>query len=444
MPMSWRALLTFALTVVASCAPAARPSPGDLASAPPSASSPTPAASRTVAVSDVVTIRQAGGPATTLAVRSVATGAVQKEVPDGVLLPDGRTLITVETGTYSVMIARVDRVTGERGRTTTLQAYWKLRPTFGGPGGLSGNGKWLGLVGSAFNFSDPAGQWTGHSEFGVLDTELTSLPRVVKLDGNYTLETVSDDGRSLYLVESTPPDRPTRSRLLVYDLASGALVGPTGDELPPLNGFRTDPIRIGAAAYSLIAFGQDAPYLVRLDVDAREVRVMRVPTERAASGETALLWSMAKTRDGKTLFVANPAAGVVNEIDVASLTVRRTGKLSAAPDGGILAAIASWIVPVAEAKMIVRAGAILSGDEQTLYVVAEAGVRAIETRTLAPRQFAAAGQFADLALSPDGARLYALNAFGRWMSVFDARSGERLADIDVGGYPQAIVAVDPR
>ena len=443
MPISRRAVLTFALTVVASCAPAAGPSP-ELASPTPSSSSPTVAASRTVAAPDVVTIRQGGGPATTLAVRSVATGTVQKELPDGVLLPDGRTLITVDTGTYSVTLARVDRITGERGRTTTLPAYWKMRPAFGGPGGLSGNGKWLGLVGSAFNFSDPMGQWTGHSEFGLLDTELTSPPRIIKLDGNYALETVSDDGRSVYLVESSPPDRPTTPRLRVYDVASGMLADPTGDQLPPLNGFRTDPIRIGGAAYSLIAFGQDAPYLVRLDVDARDVRVMRVPTERAAPGEMALLWSMAKTRDGRTLFVANPAAGVVNEIDVASMTVRRTGKLSATWDGGILAAIASWLMPVADAKMIVRAGAILSGDDQTLYVVAEDGIRAIETRTLVPRQFGAAGQFADLALSPDGARLYALNAFGRWMSVFDARSGERLADIDVGGYPQAIVAVDPR
>jgi hypothetical protein len=443
MPMSWRVLLTFVLTVVASCAPAARPSP-DVTVPIPSTSSPTPVASRTVAVSDVVTIRQAGGPAATLAMRSVATGAVQRELPDGVLLPDGRTLITVETGAYSVTVARVDRTTGERGRTTTLQAYWKLRPTFVGPGGLSGNGKWLGLVGSAFNFSDPAGQWTGHSEFGVLDTELTSPPRVVKLDGNYTLDTVSDDGRSLYLVESTPPDRPTRSRLLVYDLDSGALGAPSGDEPPPMNGFRTDPIRIGGSAYSLVSFGQDAPYLVRLDVDGRSVRVMRVPTERTASGEAALLWSMAKTRDGKTLFVANPAAGVVNEIDVASMTVRRTARVSAAPEHGILPMIASWLMPVADAKMAVRAGALLSADEQTLYVVAENGIRAVETRTLAPRPFSAAGQFADLALSPDGARLYALNAFGRWMSVFDARTGERLADIDVGGYPQAIVAVDPR
>jgi hypothetical protein len=107
-------------------------------------------------------------------------------------------------------------------------------------------------VGSAYNYTDPTGTWIAHSTFAVVDTRFSGPPRIIQMEGNYFADSISDDGRSLYLIENKPNDRPTTSVLRVYDLAIGTLTDLRGDPLPQMNGFRTDPVRIGSAAYSLI------------------------------------------------------------------------------------------------------------------------------------------------------------------------------------------------
>jgi len=431
--MSKRTALTLAIGLIASCAPALRPS--EQATSSPAVLS---TASPGIGTKDLVTIRQSDTRATKLVARSVATSAVVRELPDGVLLPDRRTIVSVGDSGGGTKLTAFDRVTGAELRSSDLADRWTFRGGVAGPIALSGNGKWLALVGSAYNETDPTGKWTARSTFAVVDTTFSGSPRIIRMEGNYFVDSISDDGRSLYLFENKPNDRPTTSVLRVYDLASGTLMELRGDPLPQMNGFRTDPVRIGSAAYSLITVGHEAPYLVRLDLDSRSARVVRMPTEKYPPGE---LWSLVATRDGRTLYVANPAA-VVNEIDVASLTVRRTAKLSAAPDLTGFAALARWVMPIADAKMLLHGVALLSPDEGTLYLIGVDGIRAVETRTLAPLTFKASGTFSDLSFSSDGRLIYALNAHGRWMHVIDAQSGAPVGQVDVGAFLQAFVAVD--
>ena len=397
-----------------------------------------------------MTIRQSGTSATTLVTRSVASGAVLREVPDGVMLPDRRTILAVGDSGGGTKLTAFDRSTGAALRSSTMPGRWTFRGGAIAPVALSGNGKWLALLGSAYNQTDASGKWTAHSTFAVVDTALTGAQRLVQLDGNYVVDSMSDDGRSLYLIENKPNDPPATATLRVYDLASGAVADVRGDPLPPMNGFLFDPLRLGTATYRLVALGQDAPYLVLLDPDARTARVLRLPTgqlrpaplSNVPTGELGLLWSLVATRDGRTLYAANPAAGVVNEIDVGSFTLRRSGKVSAASPDSILAVLSRWLMPVANAKLLVGRGALLSPDEQTLYLIGEDGIGAVDTRTLAAIAFRASGTFSFLSSSSDGHLIYALNAQGRWMHVIDATTGAQLSQVDVGGFPQAIVAVD--
>ena len=434
--MSKRTALTLAIGLIASCAPAVRPS-----EQPTSSPAALSTASPRVDTKDVVTIRQNDARAAKLVARSVPTGAVVRELPDGVLLPDRRTIVSVGDSGGGTKLTVFDRLTGAELRASTLADRWTFRGGVAGPVALSGNGKWLALVGSAYNYTDPTGKWTARSTFAVVDTAFSGSPRVIQMEGNYVVDSISDDGRSLYLIENKPNDRPTTSVLRVYDLASGTLMDLQGDPLPQMTGFRADPVRIGSAAYSLITVGHGAPYLVRLNLDSRNARVVRIPTEKYPPGELDELWSLVATRDGRTLYVANPAA-VVNEIDAASLTVRRTAKLSAAPDPTRFGALARWLMPIADAKMLLRAGAILSPDERTLYLIGVDGIRRVETRTLGPLPFEASGTFSDMSFSSDGRFIYALNALGRWMHVIDAQSGAPLRQVDVGAFLQAFVAVD--
>jgi hypothetical protein len=439
--MSKRTALTLAIVLIASCAPAVRPSDH-----PTSSSAAIQNKSARVDTTDVVTIRQSDTRATTLVARSVATGAILRELPDGVLLPDRRTIVAVADSGGGTKLTALDRSTGAELRSSTMADRWTFRGGVAGPVALSGNGKWLALVGSAYNYTDASGKWTAHSTFAVVDTAFSGSPRIIQMDGNYFLDSMSDDGHSLYLVENKPS---VTSVLRVYDLESGKLADLQGEPLPRMDGLLLDPLRVGTAAYKLVV-GQDAPYLVRLDLDARAARVLRLPTAqpRASAssnvppGELSLLWSLVATRDGRTLYAANPAAGVVNEIDVASLTVRRTGKVAAVPAESVLALLGRWLMPIAEAKILVSSGALLSPDEQTLYLIGEGGISAIDTRTLAALPFKANGTFSYLSSSSGGHLIYALNAQGRWMHVIDSRSGAQLAQVDVGNFLQAIVAVD--
>ncbi len=435
--MSKRTALTLALGLIASCAPAVAPSDGPTSS--PAADRPT--ASTPVRANDVVTVR-VGGTSNTLVALSVATGAVVREVPDGALLPDGRTVINAAESLRQTKLTAIDRLTGAELRSSTLTDRWIL-------GRASGNGRWVALVSSAYTngYTSMNGMWIMRDAFAVVDTAFATAPRIVQLEGSFFLDSISDDGRSLYLIANTPGDErvPVSSALRVYDLASATVADLRGDSLPQMNTFQTAPLRIGATEYRLVVFGQDAPYLVRIELDTRTARVVRLPAPpRVSPSLPGLLWSIVATGDGRTLYAANATAGVVHEIDVPSLTVRRTGAVSAAAPDGILAALARRLLPIAEAKVIVGRGALLSPDERTLYLIGQDRISAVDTRSLAGLPFEARGSFSYLASSSDGRSIYALNAGGRWMSVFDAETGAYVTQVDVGAFPRDIVAVEAR
>lgn len=458
-----------ALAAVASCAPAVvgAPSPSVAPSAPSSTpSSPSP--SPRIASTDRVTIRENEGRSLKLVVWPVSGGERLRDLPDGVLLPDRTTLLTLDGDPGSgLALSAVDRRTGKTLRSMPLDGSYTWRYSSAGPGVLSANGRWLALAGPHVTSSDPTDFWRTHSDFAVIDTSLTGSMRKILLEGSYFLDGISDDGRSLYLVENKRDTHPSSSAvafrpyaLRAYDLARNALTDLTGDPIR-VDVYRTDPVHIGSADYRIFADG-DALSLVRLDLSGRTVRALNLQTIPTPSGlpsdvppgELSMLWSVLGTRDGRTVYVVNGALGLVHEVDAATLTLRRTATVSAvdapertgatagANEASLFARLARWLAPVADAKMQVHTGSVLSADEQALYTVAVDGIRAIDLQTLAWRGFVKQGRFMDLALSPDGARLYALVSGGRWMSAFDTRSADLLGQLDIGGYPQAIVAID--
>src|SRR5207244_11273506 len=127
--------------------------------------------------------------------------------------------------------------------------------------------------------------------------------------------------------EYSPPQLPNSSRFRVYDLTTRAIGDVSGDAVPSLaDAYRTT--YVGGYAFQLVSstetiqVSQDhlqvtpVTKLVRVDVAHRALRTMRLPIERALSGEDALAWSLVASREGTTLYVVNPAAGIVREVDV--------------------------------------------------------------------------------------------------------------------------------
>jgi len=83
--------------------------------------------------------------------------------------------------------------------------------------------------------------------------------------------------------------------------------------------------------------------------------------------------------DGNTAYAVNPALGVIDEIDLQRMSVRRVAAITVSRTGDdALAALGRLVFPVAYAKRYVSAGALLSPDERTIYAAGFKGLAAID------------------------------------------------------------------
>ncbi|MDQ2952593.1 MAG: hypothetical protein M3R54_10060 [Chloroflexota bacterium] len=428
------------LTLLVTCGPTVLPRQE---TETPSASAPS--------TSDLITLRE-GGAQSYLAVRSVATSELVRQMPDGLLLPDGRTIAVVEPAVSTTTFRTVDRATGRTVKSRVVPGTWSLpQGGFGSPL-MSPNGLFVVMTGSSYNFTDESGKWTARTSFAIVDTEFRfAEPNVVQLDGRQSYVGISNDGRSLYLSESIPPQLPTSSRLRVFDLRSHMFADVSGDQLPDPNAyFRTAPVSIGP--YTFEIYAGKSPQLVRRDLDARTMQVIALPGDQVTSGadgmsgESVLMWSLIATRDGGTLYAVNAALGVVDEIDPGSLRLRRTARLTLSSDErGTLSALLGALHPVAYAKRgFTGAGAVLSPDEATLYAIGETGIWAIDTRSLTGRALTKSGAYSSIALGPGAQRVYVLGFEDGIVRVISAQGGSMLGAMKRVAFPTGIVSVEAR
>ena len=443
MVMVRKAVSVVALALLLTCGPTAVP-----ASLAPSATAPKTA----IASGDVISLRE-GGQQSSIAVRRVATSELVRTVPDGVVMPDGVTIVTAVGGGASTLVKQVDRRTGSTIASRTIDGVWQLLRSYPQSTVSSPDGTKLALFGNSYNYTDASGSWTARTTFGVLDLATWRIDPI-QLDGRFTLGGVSNDGHFAYVTEYSPPQLPSASRFRVYDLTTRTLGEVSGDAIPSLpDVYRTT--YVGGFAFELVSATETLQLspdhvqvtpvttLVRVDLSHRSVRTTRLPVARALTGEDTLAWSLVASRDGTTLYAVNPAAGIVSEIDVASLQVRRSAPLNdARSEPGPLDRVLALLHPVAYAKMGFATGALLSADGTTLYVLAIQGIWTIDVRTLSAKMLTREGAYETLALSPDGARLYVIGREDGVVSAVDAQSGKVLGSMERIAFPSEIIAVD--
>ena len=425
--MGRRAWFVLAFALLLTCGPTA---------VPRSDSSRPSATTGPILANDLITLRE-GGQAPALAVRKVENGQLVRSVPDGILLPDGTSVLTLATaGADSTLIAKIDRRTGATLSSRSIAGAWQRGPF---SSGTSPDGSRIVLFGSSYNFTDASGAWTARTMFGVIAVATWHVDTVV-LNGRYAFEAVSNDGRALYVEESVPPQLPTSTRLRVYDVPSAQFSDVTGDALPSLDAYRTPATGLGA--FSFRVFAAKDPVLVRFDLGSRDARTLTIPMDRTAQGEQVVEWSLVATRDGRTLYAINPAVGTVTEIDPVALRVRRSASLNASRSDDAIDALVAAMHPVAAAKMGFGTGAVLSPDESTLYALAETGVWSIATGSLSSHMLTKDGAYESIKPSPDGNRLYVLGRENGVISALDARDGHVLGAMERIAFPSDIVAVD--
>jgi DNA-binding beta-propeller fold protein YncE len=408
--------------------------------------SPSVSPPGTNASNDVVHLRMPGSAGTgSIVAIDARTGTKLREIQDGVFSADASRLYWAESvsGATQTVVHTTEFATGKELRSFTIDAGYHTVYADNAPAGLSSDGRLLVVWGGEpYKLN---GDWI--TRFGVVDLREGTLVSRVELGGQSTFgyTGIAPDGSKLYLTqfgEGTIRQRvfDLRANTLLPDVALGI-----EKDLRAL-GFRGSPLASadGRRIFTLNSIqGATSTFVLGLDVaTGRAFRVV-LPDQHTTDWEKELLWSLALSPDGRALYALNPALGVVNEIDVEREAVRRTGRLAMQADRP--PALAQLFFPIAEAKRYLRTGALVSPDGRAIYVIGDKGLLVIDTATLAVRDsWSPDEMFGSLALSPDGARLYAIQAEANIIAIIDARIGKSLGALRTPNWVQSIVRIETR
>ena len=426
------------LLVLASCGAQVAAPHGDSPSAQPSAAGEL--------APDAIYVRQSGNGQTALiSVIDARSGAVLRALPNGVVSADRSTLYRTEVlnGGSQTRISASDLATGLQTRAFTIDGAFRTLTNIEGPAGLTPDGRWLVLTRDAIKLGD---RWV--SGFTVVNLAAGAVSGRVELKSTstYAYAGIAPDAASLFLQEQGDAS----VHLRVWDFTmSGFLpdsaIGAQWDGRQA--GFATAPIATpdGKTLAWLDTGKSSAPAVRVLDLVTKRVTTIDLPDgQRSDDFEKYLLWSLALSRDGTTLYAVNPALGFIDELFLRAGLLNRTNRINVTrASDAALAALARSLFPVAEAKRYIRGGAVLSLDGRTLYAAGTKGIAVIDVATLGSRAtWAADSSFDGFALSPDGARLYGISDQLAKIRVVRTTDGTVLGELKPASYPGEIVRVD--
>ncbi|MGH2491066.1 MAG: YncE family protein [Candidatus Limnocylindria bacterium] len=350
------------------------------------------------------------------------TGAVVRELPRGVAPLDWSAFYTVEPGATTT-VRVLDPATGAERKRIQLPGRYDLGSAYRvSPTGLSRSGVLLTLE---------AAPRPAESGFAVVDTGNDSV-KTVTAPGEMTVDVVSDDGRSLYLVEHKPDNR---YNVRIFDLGAGRLDDrPIGDlkqieVSTPANVSRGLMAGIYQASvdgrmngwhFSLYSNPGRRPFIHALNVTGRYATcILDLPV--GAGPAAPGFWTMVLAPSGRQLYAANAVEGTVSRYDAETLQSMQWKALKRS-------------ATATTASIDPGTAAAISPEGYRLYVVAEAGVVVIDTATLTLKAHLVPDRaIRSIALSPDGRRLYALSLDGTRVWALDAMSGQPLATLSVPG-----------
>ena len=351
--------------------------------------------------------------------------AAHDRLPLGTPSPDWRHYYAVSQG-YLLDIDPETAVTQTR---ITMPGVYALPPATntGMPGGLSPNGDWLVMQ----RFDQALGQMPIKSHFIVFDTAFAQPARAIDLGGYFQFDAISNDGQRVFLIEYI---NNTDYHVRIYDMSADAL-NPNfvvdkeegGDAMAglKLSGVASHD---GQWLFSVYARPDKGAFIHALHMDGAFALCIDLPDTGkgfAVNDRSSLAWSLALSPDGATLYASNPAMGIVTVLSAVSPSQGRTFRVSEPSHG--------W-----------PAGAVVSTDNRTLVVPGTSGVVWLDTGTLAQTHHALdSWTVRSLALSPDGATLYAVNDVGA-VAELSMANGSVTTTFDPNiAHPIALMRVEP-
>ena len=409
-PLTWLIIiLSLALPLVAACG-----SPGASSTTPKANSSPGE-------VLYVLDGYNAGSAASAsqriVAFRPDAGSAVIASLPPGLTSQDHQRLyVAAPQGNQT-------KITIYRTQTAATLGAFVIPGTYSTgmsgyeTGALSPDGRWLALRQVSADLSE--------TTIALVDTQAGKVVKTEHLPGDFDLDALSPHAQTIYLLQNTN-DANHHYYVRAYDLQTSQL-----DEAIIVDKTELDETNMqGQALTRQMAPDGSTSYTLYINQEENEAFIHILPLDDQPNiylarcidlpvgSAPALLqdYTLALSPDGTTLYAANSALGVVT-----SVMVKADYIFDIPP--GTTHPFRSNEISAHGAEMPYN-GAVVSPDQQILYLAGVDGIWALSTRDSRILGHYLSGQsFTSAALSADGRTLYAVSP-GQGIVMFNLMSGQ--------------------
>jgi len=371
-----------------------------------------------------------------LAVIDSRSHAVELNMPLGAPSPNWSHLYTIHGDT----LVDLDPRNGSTFYTERLPGYFQLPlATMNGvPGGLSQDGRWLVVQ----RFDPTSSPVPATTHLVVIDTLYTKPLQQIDLNGYFQFDAISNDGRRIYLIQYVSS---TDYYVRQFDVGIGQLnpnvIFDKADGTSAMAGVRLSgiPSPDGHWLYSLYVRQDKSPFIHALNLDGNLIAFcVDLPGSGYSSNSDAFQWSLAMSADATHLYAANGASGTVADISLASgwPSTPRAARLDTSQTGGIFG------VRDVEAKELGGNAAVVSPDGKTLVIGGSTGLFWVDTTSLKAKDHQLSDwRVSSLAMSPDGATVYAVSDGGMIAEISMSSSHQRTTFGGAPGQPLALIRV---
>ena len=339
---------------------------------------------------------QPGGSHGEIVAYDTVLGTVAFALPAGVASADGRRHVVALPRRVNTKLTNFNLRNGYSEFVSYVPGRWRI-------GGVSPTGRWAAVVASR----------PGQTRIAIVDAQNGKVVHRAHLAGRFEVETISRDGKRLFLIQHLP-DRQYLVRL--YDLTRGQLKTQAlkaSGEGAPMVGLAWSGVGSPNGRWLLTLYlntHHNHAFVHALNLEKGEPACVDLPS---GNGRLAALkrYTLTLSPNGRTLFAANPALGVVASIDLQTLRVTRAARFAPSAAGR----------PTRE----LSAGTI-SRDGRTLYFSAGNGLWAYDAAYGVVRgPYRTGGQIVGFGYGPGDRTIHALRTDGK-MLRFDAATGRRL------------------
>ena len=234
----------------------------------------------------------------------------------GIAAPGGEVSYVTQLAGSATKVSAIRRKDGRTLRSVSVPGPWGLQAaTLGGDlTGLSRNGSLLVLT------PPTRGEPLAVSTFLLVHTPALTDAGLIRLAGDYTLDTLSPDGQTVYLIQHVVGRDVSSYQVRAYDLRAGKLFRRVvADKRQAGWTMRGYPVarttnNTGSRVYTLYQNTNSYPFIHALDTVAKTAVCIGLPLSRSDSNILNNV-TLTVSHSGRTLTVRGPRLGAPVTID---------------------------------------------------------------------------------------------------------------------------------